>query len=128
MGRPIPGSGVLIQDGELLIAGQGLCLGFEGELVEVAGQPCLRSGDRARWDGDDVVVLGRLDSVVKVAGARVDLSGLEAQLRTAGAAAARALVVDGALTCYVEAPESLDLEAVAAALPPPVRSSRCRLV
>ena len=38
------------------------------------------SNDRATWDGTRLMVVGRSDSVIKVRGFRVDLSGAEAQL------------------------------------------------
>lgn len=38
------------------------------------------SNDRAVWDGDLLMIVGRTDAVVKVRGHRVDLSGAEAQL------------------------------------------------
>lgn len=52
------------------------------------------SNDRGVWDGDLLMITGRTDSVVKVRGFRVDLSGVEAQML------ACAHVTDGALVAY----------------------------
>ena len=38
------------------------------------------SNDRALWSGEMLMIVGRTDTVVKVRGHRIDLSGVEAQL------------------------------------------------
>ncbi|MEJ2853294.1 MULTISPECIES: AMP-binding protein [unclassified Saccharothrix] len=57
-----------------------------------------RTGDRVRWEGDDLVHRGRLDHQVKVMGHRVELGEVDAALHRHPdivSAAAVAVVVDG---------------------------------
>jgi len=60
------------------------------------GSRVVRTAERAELVSGGFRHLGRVDSVVKVGGRRVDLQDVEAQLcRTAGVTAARVLAVDG---------------------------------
>lgn len=75
-------------DGELLIAGPGLALGYldDPELtadrfVVLDSVRYYRSGDRCRWNADHTVqFLGRADRQVKIRGHRVELGEVEAAL------------------------------------------------
>jgi amino acid adenylation domain-containing protein/thioester reductase-like protein len=105
IGRPIANStcyiirpdGVLAdvnEEGELLVGGDGLSLGYIG-LPEITAQHFIispfhpggntrlyRTGDQARWlDDGTIVFCGRRDRQVKVRGFRVELEEIEAVLR-----------------------------------------------
>lgn len=100
IGRPHGGHHLVIADpdsllpvpfqdeGELLIAGPGLALGYldDPELtahrfVVLDGVRYYRTGDRCRWNADHTVqFLGRADRQVKIRGHRVELGEVEAAL------------------------------------------------
>ena len=106
IGRPIANTRVHVVDeqgepcpigvpGELLIAGDGVALGYHDrpELTAErfipdpgAGRPgatMYRTGDRGRWRADGRLEhLGRLDAQVKVRGFRIELGEIESALRT----------------------------------------------
>ena len=75
-------------DGELLIAGPGLAIGYldDPELtadrfVVLDGVRHYRTGDRCRWNADHTVqFLGRADRQVKIRGHRIELGEVEAAL------------------------------------------------
>ncbi len=89
-------------DGELLIGGPALALGYRGlpEATEarfptVHGERYFRTGDRVRRSPDGMLVpAGRLDHEVKVRGIRVDPSEVEAHI--AGHPGVSAVAVVGA--------------------------------
>ncbi|MGV9883646.1 amino acid adenylation domain-containing protein [Streptomyces sp. NPDC003006] len=103
IGRPFPNStchvlrddGTLAdvgEEGELLVGGDGLALGYWNDpaltaarFVEAAsgsGERLYVTGDRARWRGDgSLEYLGRRDRQVKLRGFRVELDEVEARLR-----------------------------------------------
>ena len=103
IGKPIPNTRVYVLEpsgsvapigapGELLIAGDGVALGYRNlpELtserfveMEIAGRKerVYRTGDRARWRADGQLdFLGRSDSQVKIRGFRIELGEVEAAL------------------------------------------------
>lgn len=100
-GRPVPTGSV----GEVWVGGDSLADGYLGDaaataarFVEVAGHAppagrYYRTGDAGRLDADgELELLGRMDSQIKVNGARIDLTEAEAALAAlpfvAGAAVA----------------------------------------
>ncbi|MFL6065834.1 MAG: AMP-binding protein [Friedmanniella sp.] len=85
-GRPLPGVDVrLAADGRVSLHGPVLFSGYRRrpDLTAAAlvdGR--LVTADRARWDGDRLVVLGRVDDVVVSGGMNVDLAEVERQVRS----------------------------------------------
>ncbi|MBR6400598.1 MAG: amino acid adenylation domain-containing protein [Firmicutes bacterium] len=71
--------------GELLIGGAGVAKGYcnlpeqtAERFIEYNGQRVYRSGDYARWDEDgNVIILGRMDSQIKLRGFRIELGEIE---------------------------------------------------
>ena len=106
--------------GELVVAGEGVALGYLDGDAQQRFRPApklgeahvYRTGDFARWTDDGrLAFLGRRDGLVKVNGHRVDLAGIEAALRTvAGVADIGAFVrtIDGAKTIAVAVALSAD--------------------
>jgi amino acid adenylation domain-containing protein len=103
IGRPIPGTGVLVLDhagrlvppggvGELCTYGVGLATGYLGQPAETAkvfgrfspgiDQVLYRTGDLARWDRTwNLRFLGRRDRQLKIRGFRVELDSVTTVLR-----------------------------------------------
>ncbi|MBR6487012.1 MAG: amino acid adenylation domain-containing protein, partial [Lachnospiraceae bacterium] len=71
--------------GELYIGGKGVARGYRNlpeatakSFVEFEGERFYRSGDLARWDEKgNVVILGRIDSQIKLRGLRIELGEIE---------------------------------------------------
>ncbi len=92
IGKAFPGMELLLQDGELLLAGAQLATGYLNDPEKTAasfitladGKAAYRTGDRAEL-GDDGVMrfLGRVDNQVKVRGYRIELGEIESALRNA---------------------------------------------
>ena len=91
VGRPVPGRQVVLDGDELVAIGDpDRVPGAYRRRPELTaerfgtspdGRRTCRTGDRARLDDDgNVHIGGRLDDVVKIAGARVDLAEVEAAL------------------------------------------------
>jgi acyl carrier protein len=100
IGRPMANHRVCVvddsmtpaQEGELLIGGPGVALGYLGALDLTAqrfvpdpfdpdGGNVYRTGDRVRWNADgQLEFLGRLDRQVKIRGQRLELGEVEAVL------------------------------------------------
>lgn len=92
IGRPFPGMELLIQDEELLLAGEQVASGYLNDAEKTSasfitlddGKRAYRTGDRAVQDPDgNFHFLGRLDNQVKVRGYRIELGEIEAALRRA---------------------------------------------
>lgn len=95
------------EEGEILIGGQGVALGYPGRKEEtehsfvtrtVDGRDVrlYRSGDRARWNADGTLeFLGRVDRQVKIRGFRIELEAIEAGLRAHRDVAEAAVLVSG---------------------------------
>lgn len=74
--------------GELLIAGNGVGIGYHNlpdktaeAFIEYEGRRAYRSGDYARWTEDgDVEILGRTDNQVKLRGLRIEIGEVESAL------------------------------------------------
>lgn len=100
IGRPIPGTDVLVADGaaravppgaigELWIGGQGLALDYLGDeaatreaFVSRDGRKMYRTGDLVRWDElGRLRFAGRRDRQVKISGHRVEPVAIERALR-----------------------------------------------
>jgi amino acid adenylation domain-containing protein len=103
IGKPFPGMLPLVvdeslkevedgEDGELLMSGAQLSLGYWRDPEKTAGafvippgkeQIYYRTGDRVRkpTDGKPMIYLGRVDNQIKVLGHRVELGEVEAALR-----------------------------------------------
>ena len=80
------------EEGELLVGGDGLALGYPGDPELTAerfighpfepGSRLYRTGDRAIWREDgELEYAGRSDRQVKLRGHRIELDGIEARLR-----------------------------------------------
>ncbi len=109
IGRPIPGTTVLLLDpeqrpvpqglaGELWVSGPGLARGYlhrpeatrqafprldpPAKLGKISERRFYRTGDLAAMaDDGNLMFLGRADSQVKIRGHRIEIEGIEAQLR-----------------------------------------------
>jgi amino acid adenylation domain-containing protein len=109
IGRPCPYVRVRLVDDELLVTGDTVMQGYWGEPArarwdEYANARWLHTGDRARWDGEELVFLGRADRMVKVRGYRVEPEEVErALLALAGVAEAAVLVTDAGGEARLEA-------------------------
>ena len=77
-GVPTPGCEVRVSDaGEILVRGSCVAAGYlDAPLPTTDGW--LRTGDRGVWDGTRLSVDGRIDDVVTVRGANVDLAAVAA--------------------------------------------------
>lgn len=141
IGRPVPGTSVRIlgsdgiavppgRFGELATSGIGVALGYlqgsrgpvisGGFRIEDTG-PTYATGDLARWLPDGRLDYGgRIDSQIKIGGHRVEPSGIEEAIRRCeGVIDASVVVIDHAgrrRLGAVVVPETIDLEAVEAAL------------
>lgn len=147
VGRPLPGTEVELEgaDGSVTIRTPHGSLGYltdtcsaadEQRLRRVDGTTRFRTQDRGRFTGDgDLVVLGRLDSLVKRNGTFVDLATIEtvaATLPDVRAACCVQLVPSGRIVLTVEGPDDataagfrrLLLPRVGAELPDEVRATR----
>ncbi|MFJ2788483.1 MULTISPECIES: amino acid adenylation domain-containing protein [unclassified Streptomyces] len=104
IGVPLPGVTVHLLDstltpvpqgaeGELCVSGFGVADGYlrrpeltEARFVPVPDGPTgarmYRSGDLARWDGDELIYLGRLDRQIQLRGFRIEPGEVEAALST----------------------------------------------
>ncbi|NRQ38558.1 amino acid adenylation domain-containing protein [Nonomuraea sp. NN258] len=89
IGRPLPHVGQLVSDeGELLVGGPALALGYLGlpaataeRFAELGGERWFRTGDRVSVSADGTLVHeGRLDHELKIRGIRVDPGEVEAQI------------------------------------------------
>jgi len=92
IGKAFPGMELLIQDGELLLAGRQVAGGYLNDPEKTAasfitladGKAAYRSGDRAELGEDgNMRFLGRVDNQVKVRGYRIELGEIESALRQA---------------------------------------------
>ncbi len=76
-------------EGELYVGGVGVAKGYRNlpektaeAFVEYKGERMYRTGDLAKFDGDgNVMILGRLDSQVKIRGLRIELGEVESVIR-----------------------------------------------
>ncbi len=103
IGRPVPGTSVRIVDqdgrlvppgrrGQLVTGGMGLAAGYlragqperSGGFEQLANDaaPAYATGDFARWLPDGrIEYAGRIDAQVKIAGHRIEPTGVEAEIR-----------------------------------------------
>lgn len=115
IGRPIPGTVIKLVDhrnrlvpqgvaGELMIGGQGVALGYQGQpVMTAAGFPSLpgddggrfyRTGDLAHWRSDGTLdYLGRCDGQIKIRGHRIEVSEIEAAIETVSSDVAAVVAV-----------------------------------
>ena len=88
IGVSASGAALHVEDGELWVAGPSLMQGYHGDpeataavLEDREGQVWYRTGDRVRWDDDgQLQFLGRIDTMLKVQGFRVQPEEVEAAL------------------------------------------------
>ncbi|MEU4117487.1 amino acid adenylation domain-containing protein [Kitasatospora sp. NPDC028055] len=130
----------LSEEGELLIGGDGLALGYRGlpevtaerfAELDLPGAPgrYFRTGDRVRREPDGVLVhQGRLDDELKVRGIRVSPGEVEAQICAhpdvaAAAATGAALGDHTVLVAYVTPRPHADTDTLAAGLARYLRQS-----
>lgn len=79
IGHAVSGDEVWVEDGELVVAGPTVALGYWGHPPQ--GDAPYRTGDMVRLDEDgEYVYLGRRDHMVKIRGNRVELGEVEAAL------------------------------------------------
>jgi non-ribosomal peptide synthetase component F len=82
LGRPVPQTGVHLEDGEILISGAGLALGYLGDPELTAARFAggrYRTGDRGVLDDDGLLHFrGRVDRQVKIRGHRIEPAEIEA--------------------------------------------------
>ncbi len=114
IGIPLPGCELLIDaeegsdaEGELLVAGTPLALGYLGQpelnarryiQIEETGHGntrAFRTGDLVRFEGGRVQMLARIDDDVKLRGVRISLTEVEAQLLALGEISAAVAVITG---------------------------------
>lgn len=100
-------------EGELLVGGHGLALGYPGDPGLTAerfvanpfepGCRLYRTGDRVIWREDgELAYVGRTDRQVKLRGHRIELDGIEARLRAHDSVGEAVVELDGdALIGYV---------------------------
>jgi amino acid adenylation domain-containing protein/thioester reductase-like protein len=89
LGKPVPGVKYRVIDGELVIFGDAVALGYLNRPVEdrerfvvVDGERGYRTGDRVReLPSGDLEFIGRTDRQVKLHGVRVELGEIESVLR-----------------------------------------------
>ncbi|MFG1959497.1 AMP-binding protein [Nonomuraea sp. NPDC049028] len=102
IGRPLPHVGQHVsEDGELLVGGPSLALGYRGlpeataeRFVELGSERYFRTGDRVGVAADGTLTHeGRLDHELKIRGIRVDPGEVEAQI--SGHPRVRAVAVAG---------------------------------
>jgi acyl-coenzyme A synthetase/AMP-(fatty) acid ligase/acyl carrier protein len=94
IGKAFAGMELLIQDGELLLAGAQVASGYLNDPEKTAasfitladGKAAYRTGDRVELGEDgNMRFLGRVDNQVKVRGYRIELGEIESTLREASA-------------------------------------------
>jgi amino acid adenylation domain-containing protein len=90
LGRPVPGTGIVLVDGEICVSGSGLASGYLGqplltaqrfreELVDGTPTRVYRTGDLGTLDADGVLHFrGRADRQVKIRGYRIEPAEIEA--------------------------------------------------
>jgi acyl-CoA synthetase (AMP-forming)/AMP-acid ligase II len=87
VGKPIAGTTVRAVDGELVVSGPSVMLGYlddPAETQRAIGPDGLHTGDRGRVDADGYVYVdGRADGVVKIGGERVSAEEVAEVLRAA---------------------------------------------
>jgi o-succinylbenzoate---CoA ligase len=87
-GRPVGGTAVRVEDGEVWLGGPSLAEGYLGDpgltaerFVERDGQRWFRTADGGDWDGEVLTVTGRRDDVLISGGVKVALAAVERVLR-----------------------------------------------
>jgi len=87
-GRPVGGTTVRVEDGEIWLGGPSLAEGYLGDpeltaerFVERGGQRWFRTADGGDWDGEVLTVTGRRDDVLISGGVKVALAAVERVLR-----------------------------------------------
>lgn len=107
VGVPVPGALVDVEDGEIVVRGPNVMLGYAHGPADLAlGRTVdtLRTGDLGEWTPEGLLqVVGRRARFVKVLGHRVDLDTLEQRLRADGTDA-RCAGRDGLVALAVREP------------------------
>jgi len=87
-GRPVGGTAVRLEDGEVWLGGPSLAEGYLGDpgltaerFVERDGRRWFRTADGGGWDGALLTVTGRRDDVLISGGVKVALAAVERVLR-----------------------------------------------
>ena len=140
VGRPLPGMVAEIvgsdlrpvaagQVGELILAGPGLAVGYTDPahdrerfvMADLGGEVrrWLRTGDLARRDSEQVILEGRADDQLKIAGRRIEPGEIcQVLLTQPGVQDARVVAVDGQLVaCAIGRGTEAVLDAVRTLLP-----------
>ena len=109
--------------GELYIGGRGVARGYRNlpeatkkSFVEFNGERFYRSGDLARWDEKgNIVILGRIDSQIKLRGLRIELGEIEGAIEDYGGiqkavAAVKKLAGQDQLCAYYTSDGQIDIK------------------
>ncbi|SEF24463.1 Acyl transferase domain-containing protein [Amycolatopsis pretoriensis] len=78
---PVPGMDVRIDDGEVLVRGPGLMLGYHGRAGSPLRDGWYRTGDAGRFARGKLVLDGRVDDVIVCGGQNVHPTEIEAVLQ-----------------------------------------------
>ncbi|MFF5173342.1 amino acid adenylation domain-containing protein [Micromonospora sp. NPDC000089] len=128
IGRPLPGVVAALDDGELLLGGDGLADGYRGQpgltaerfvTLDLDGAPrrWYRTGDLVTTTPDGYAFVGRADDQLSVNGYRVEPGDVEAAARAAlPGTDARVFPLDADLVLCVRAARPVDAESARAAL------------
>ena len=108
LGAPLPFVRQRVEDGELLLGGLSLALGYDDAALEAArfvmrdGERWFRTGDRVATRDDGALVLsGRVDRQRKLAGRLVSPEEIELRLSTHAAVREAAVVIDQAPIAFI---------------------------
>ena len=126
IGEAIPGMRIALMSegrpaeaGEIVIFGPQLAAGYWRDPIQTQavfrGEGAERgyyTGDWAERRGEQLFYRHRIDRQVKVRGHRLELGEVDAALREIGVLAACTVLIDGAVTSFVESPGKIDPHAL----------------
>lgn len=115
--------GVGGEEGELILCGKQLALGYIGDAertakafrqVEINGQSVRAyfTGDWVRREDDQIYFVNRIDRQVKLNGYRIELGQIDSALRSQGFVSACTLLLNKTIVSFVESDKAINLEVV----------------